>query len=106
MPVVKYSYVPLERVELFVRSAGDVNAPTVLLLHGFPSSSFQFRFMLRALSERWHLLAPDLPGFGFSKPRGHYSYAFNSVADTVTEKKKRARLSISATIFMITADMS
>lgn len=51
---------------VFYREAGDPAAPTVLLLHGFPTSSHMYRNLIPALADRWHVVAPDLPGFGFS----------------------------------------
>jgi len=67
MPETECRSISVVDVEVFYRQAGNVDVPTVLLLHGFPSSSFQFRHMLGALSGRWNLVAPDLLGFGFTK---------------------------------------
>jgi pimeloyl-ACP methyl ester carboxylesterase len=66
---IKYQYLSVDGVDIFYRSAGVAVAPTVLLLHGFPSSSPQFRYMFVALADQWHLVAPDLPGFGFTELR-------------------------------------
>src|SRR4051794_38459954 len=81
-----YSYTSIDGIDIFSRSAGPIEAPTLLLLHGFPSSSFQFRHMLGTLSDRWHLVAPDLPGFGFTKVGSGqpYAYTFDGLADTIT----------------------
>jgi pimeloyl-ACP methyl ester carboxylesterase len=52
-------------IEIFYREAGPENAPVILLPHGYPSSSFQFRNFMPALADRWRLIAPDYPGFGY-----------------------------------------
>ena len=98
MGKTRYSYHSIDGIEIFFRSAGETTAPTVLRLHGFPSSSFQFRSMLNALSDQWHLVAPDLPGFGFTSiASGHsYHYTFDSLADTVSKWIDELDLSISA----------
>ena len=72
-------------VSVFYREAGDVSAPTILLLHGFPSSSHQFRHLIPILAERYHVVAPDYPGFGFSKVPASidFTYTFESLTDTV-----------------------
>ena len=54
-------------VEVFYREAGPKNAPTLLLLHGFPTSSHMFRTLIPALADNYHVIAPDLPGFGFTQ---------------------------------------
>jgi len=72
-------------VNVFYREAGAANAPVVLLLHGFPASSFQFRELIPRLADRYHVIAPDLPGFGFTEvpdARG-YRYSFNALAQTI-----------------------
>src|ERR1700761_5627086 len=72
-------------LNIFYREAGDPKAPKMLLLHGFPSSSHQYRNLIPALAERFHLLAPDYPGFGNSDmpdPKT-YSYTFDSTAEVV-----------------------
>lgn len=72
-------------VKLFVREAGPADAPVVLLLHGFPTSSHMFRNLIPALADRYHVIAPDLPGFGFTEapPRGQYAYTFEHLTDAV-----------------------
>jgi pimeloyl-ACP methyl ester carboxylesterase len=82
---VKHRYVSLDGVNMFYREAGQPGNPPVLLLHGFPSSSIQFRYVLADLSDRWHLIAPDLPGFGcttFSEG-SQYRFTFANLANTV-----------------------
>jgi hypothetical protein len=69
-------------VQVFYREAGDVNAPVVLLLHGFPSSSFMFRELIPRLANDYRVIAPDLPGFGFTEvpSERQYSYTFDRLA--------------------------
>jgi pimeloyl-ACP methyl ester carboxylesterase len=68
--------------EIFYREAGPQDAPVILLLHGFPTSSHMFRDLIPALSDRYRLIAPDLPGFGQTKspPRGSFDYTFDNLA--------------------------
>ncbi|NGO66650.1 alpha/beta hydrolase [Rhizobium daejeonense] len=75
--------VKINGVELFYREAGPSNAPTVLLLHGFPSSSHMFRNLIPQLSERYHVIAPDYPGFGYTVAPADFSYTFASIADLI-----------------------
>ena len=63
---VRYKTVSVDGIRIFYREAGDANRPTILLLHGFPSSSYEFRTLLPLLSHHFHVVAPDYPGFGFS----------------------------------------
>jgi pimeloyl-ACP methyl ester carboxylesterase len=72
-------------VEVFYREAGSTTAPTLLLLHGFPSSSHMFRMLIPALADKYHVVAPDLPGFGFTKvPAGAaYTYSFANLTETM-----------------------
>src|SRR5690349_9008378 len=68
--------------EVFYREAGSPSAPTVLLLHGFPSSSHQYRNLIPILAAKYHVLAPDLPGFGFTVPPKEYVYTFAKTIGT------------------------
>jgi pimeloyl-ACP methyl ester carboxylesterase len=72
-------------VQVFYRVAGEANAPAVLLLHGFPTSSFMFRELIPRLANDYCVIAPDLPGFGFTDvpPEQNYSYSFEPLALTV-----------------------
>lgn len=77
--------VQADGVSVFYREAGPVDAPVILLLHGFPTSSFQFREFIPRLADRYRVIAPDLPGFGFTevpKERG-YTYSFDALAQTI-----------------------
>lgn len=82
---VHYHYEQVGDVKIFYREAGNPQAPTVLLLHGFAASSFMFRELIPALADRYHVVAPDLPAFGFteSPARGEYDYTFAQLADTI-----------------------
>ena len=71
--------------EIFYREAGDRAHPTLLLLHGFPTSSHMFRDLIPLLADRFHIVAPDLPGFGFSelRDRSEFAYTFDNLAKVV-----------------------
>ena len=83
--MVRHRTTEIEGVKIFYREGGSPSAPAVLLLHGFPSSSFQFRYLLPALADHYYVLAPDFPAFGFSEcpVRSRYSYTFDHYADTI-----------------------
>lgn len=72
-------------VDVFYREAGPADAPVLLLLHGFPSSSHMFRDLMPLLADRYRVIAPDLPGFGFTvvPPQRHYVYTFDNLASTM-----------------------
>ncbi len=80
-----YHRVVIDGVGVFYREAGPRDAPTVLLLHGYPSSSRQWDPLLPLLADRYHLVAPDYPGFGQSDAPSpaHYSYTFDNLAATM-----------------------
>jgi pimeloyl-ACP methyl ester carboxylesterase len=91
--------VEADGVRLFYREAGNTKAPVVLLLHGFPSSSFMFRELIPRLANDYRVIAPDLPGFGFTDvPVGRkYVYSFDGLASTIdafTETLKIDRYAI------------
>ena len=83
--MIRYGSVAVDGVSVFYREAGDPKAPTLLLLHGFPTSSHMFRNLLPLLADHYHLVAPDLPGFGFSDApaRAPFSYTFDHLASVV-----------------------
>jgi pimeloyl-ACP methyl ester carboxylesterase len=72
-------------LNIFYREAGDPTAPAILLLHGFPTSSHMFRDLIPLLSPHFHVIAPDLPGFGFSDApnRSRFTYTFEHLADVI-----------------------
>ncbi|KAI0407140.1 alpha/beta-hydrolase [Xylaria palmicola] len=76
--------ITVDGINIFYREAGPRNAPVILLLHGFPSSSFMFRHLIPLLAVSHRVIAPDLPGFGFTEVPGelHYQYTFANLAAT------------------------
>src|SRR5271154_4369027 len=85
VPPTSIRRVEADGVLVFYRAAGEANAPVVLLLHGFPTSSFMFRDLLPRLANDYRVIAPDLPGFGFPglPAERHSSYAFDRLALTI-----------------------
>ena len=85
MPPVTYRTVKVDGINIFYRQAGRADAPALLLLHGFPSAGHMFRDLIPLLAERFHLVAPDLPGFGQSDmPSGDdFSYTFDNLAEVI-----------------------
>ncbi len=85
IPHTSIRRVEADGVTVFYRQAGPVNAPVVLLLHGFPTSSFQYRDLIPRLADRYRVIAPDYPGFGFSDvpEQRRYKYSFDALANTV-----------------------
>lgn len=83
--VVNYRYVDVEGHRIFYREAGDPAMPAILLLHGFPTSSHMYRELIPLLADRYHVVAPDLPGFGLSDApdRAQYQYTFENLAKTI-----------------------
>lgn len=78
---VRHRHMTIDGVGIFYREAGPTDAPVVLLPHGYPSSSFQFRRFMPALADRWRLLAPDFPGFGYSDTPDGFAYTFDGYAE-------------------------
>ena len=84
-PLTSIHRVEADGIRVFYRAAGDPNAPVILLLHGFPTSSFMFRELIRRLADHYRLIAPDLPGFGFTEVPAErkYTYSFDALARTI-----------------------
>jgi len=82
---VHYRYKQAGDVNVFYREAGDASSPVLLMLHGFAGSSFMFRDLIAQLADRYHLIAPDLPAFGFTEApeKGAYAYTFDQLAETI-----------------------
>jgi pimeloyl-ACP methyl ester carboxylesterase len=96
---IHYKTVTLPEASIFYREAGDPSKPVILLLHGFPTSSHMFRNLIPELSGDFHVIAPDLPGFGFSSAPDHekFQYTFDHLAEvmaTFVEKLKLEKFSI------------
>lgn len=94
VPLTTHHRIEADGVEVFYRQAGPMDAPVLLLLHGFPTSSFQYRDLIPRLADRYHVIAPDLPGFGFTEvadKRG-YTYTFDALARTMLAFTKALNL--------------
>ncbi len=89
LPTLHHRYVDVQGKRIFYREAGEPGRPTLLLLHGFPSASHQFRRLMDALGSDYHVVAPDYPGFGHSdapepaSAGGRFTYSFDGLADTI-----------------------
>src|SRR5215472_4785668 len=86
IPQISTGFVEADGVRVFYREAGTKDAPVILLLHGFPASSFQYRELMPLLADRYRVIAPDLPGFGFTEVPAsrNYRYNFDNLATTIT----------------------
>src|SRR6201996_7242073 len=84
-PVTHHRTMTVDGVKIFYREAGPADGPVVLLLHGFPTSSHMFRNLIPALADKYHVIAPDYPGFGQSDAPDHtkFAYTFQHYADLV-----------------------
>jgi pimeloyl-ACP methyl ester carboxylesterase len=89
---VKYATEEVDGLKIAYREAGDPKAPKLVLLHGFPSSSHQYRNLIPALADRFHVISPDYPGFGNSDAPapGEFAYTFDRLAE-ITEKFLRQK---------------
>lgn len=87
MIFMKYSKVSVNGLNIFYREAGSPDKPTMILFHGFPSSSHMFRDLMPMLQDSFHLIAPDYPGFGQSDipSRNEFTYTFDNIADVIDE---------------------
>ncbi|EPX55944.1 hydrolase, alpha/beta hydrolase fold having protein [Cystobacter fuscus DSM 2262] len=85
LPVTHHRTTKVGGLEIFYREAGPADAPVVVLLHGYPSSSHMYRNLIPALADRYHVIAPDLPGFGLSAmpSREAFTYSFASYAEII-----------------------
>jgi pimeloyl-ACP methyl ester carboxylesterase len=85
MSTVRYRHADVDGLKIFYREAGTPGKPKLLLLHGFPSAGHMFRDLMPLLSNDFHIVAPDLPGFGQSDmpPRDQFTYTFDHIADVI-----------------------
>src|SRR5215467_9061199 len=85
MSSITYQKVDVDGIGIFYREAGRREAPTIVLLHGFPTASHMFRALIPELQDRFHLVAPDLPAFGQSDmpTRNTFSYTFENVTNVI-----------------------
>ena len=85
MTAIHYRTTEVDGLNIFYREAGRAHAPTLLLLHGFPSASHMFRDLIPLLASRFHIVAPDLPGFGQSDmpSRDDFKYTFDNLANVI-----------------------
>ena len=85
VPFTSIRKIEADGIQVFYREAGNPEAPVVLLLHGFPTSSFMYRELIPRLADRYRVVAPDLPGFGFTAvpEKREYAYTFDALAATV-----------------------
>ena len=85
MKTLHYRTLDVDGLQVFYREAGTAGAPKLLLLHGFPSSGHMFRDLIPRLADRFHIIAPDLPGFGQTQmpPRSQFRYTFDHIAGVI-----------------------
>ena len=86
--------ITVDGIDIFYREAGDKANPSLLLLHGFPTSSVMFKNLMVALSDRFHLIAPDYPGFGFSSfpDRNNFEYSFRNISAYINRFTEELKL--------------
>ncbi|RXH58899.1 alpha/beta fold hydrolase [Granulicella sibirica] len=85
IPHIALRTIQADGIEIFYRESGPTDAPLLLLLHGYPTSSHMFRNLIPRLASKYHIIAPDLPGFGFTTvpPERNYTYTFDNLATTL-----------------------
>lgn len=93
-PVVSYRHMAIDGLDIAYREAGPADAPVVLLLHGFPTSSHMFRNLIPYLADRYHVIAPDYPGYGESAMPDHnaYKYTFENFGNLIRTLLERLKV--------------
>ncbi len=83
--MTRYRTVSIDGLDIFYREAGSRDNPTILLLHGYPTSSHMFRNLIPALADQFHLVAPDYPGFGYSSMPAvdEFDYTFDHLTEVI-----------------------
>jgi len=91
---IHHRFAQVGDVKVFYREAGNPNSPKILLLHGYAASSFMYRGLIPLLADKYHVIAPDLPGFGFTEApaNGSYSYTFDQLAKTIGQFTEQLKL--------------
>ncbi|MCY8939690.1 alpha/beta fold hydrolase [Peribacillus frigoritolerans] len=92
--LVQYKTVNINNINIFYREAGNTSNPTILLLHGFPSSSHMYRNLITKLMDEYHIIAPDYPGFGNSDQPGmdEFEYTFDNLAHVINDFVEKLKL--------------
>ena len=92
--IIQYQTVKVDGVNIFYRQAKNIKKPTILLLHGFPSSSHMFRNLIRELGDEYNIIAPDYPGFGNSDqpPIEEFEYTFYNLANVINNFVEEIKL--------------
>src|SRR4029077_14953566 len=95
---IAHRTVPIGDIDIFYREAGPQDGPVLLLLHGFPSSSHMFRNLIPVLADKYHVVAPDFPGYGQSSAPsiGEFRYTFDNLTDAIERFADRLELSFHA----------
>jgi pimeloyl-ACP methyl ester carboxylesterase len=101
-PTVFYRTVNVEGLNIFYREAGPPDAPTVLLLHGFPSSSHMFRNLIPILADKYHVVAPDFPGYGESSAPSVNDFDYSYEQFAIVTKKFTEKLNLSSYALYLT----